>query len=635
MEMTELGLSQPLLKAISEMGFLQPTPIQEEAIPFLLENQGDLIALAATGTGKTAAFGLPLLQKLDTSVDSVQALVLCPTRELCRQITAELENFSRFLPAVSVVAIYGGASIGKQIQQLRHKVEVVIATPGRIKDLQERKAVDLSSIKMLVLDEADEMLNMGFEEDLTAILSQTPEEKQTALFSATLSPRIAKIANHYLHSPKEISVGVKNQARSSVEHYHYLVYHTQRYQALRRILDFNFDFYGIVFCKTRQTTADVASWLVRDGYKAEALHGEVAQIQRDTVMRRFRSGEIKILIATDVAARGIDVGNLTHVVHYELPEDSEAYIHRSGRTGRVDKTGISLAIVSPSERRKLSFLERLVKRKIELKELPSVTEIIERRLALLREELISFLQAESEEKECSEGELVEEGHFSKTKQGKERLKKSMVSQQKKAMRLEALMPPYRGIFTDFSKEQLIDFLLNSKLDHFLRYYESCDPIKRVASIAAGRSTDRERKYAEPKEKKAGSEFFKERRGAASSRKISAKRIDGGGKYQRFFVSLGKKDEIQPKDLIGFINQSTGDRTIPIGQIEMKSSFSFVEIESAYSDLVLKKSNGYLFKKRVIAVEKAEKRESSYSKEEKKGFKKGKKGSNGGTKKRSF
>lgn len=627
MEMTELGLSQPLLKAISEMGFLQPTPIQEEAIPFLLENQGDLIALAATGTGKTAAFGLPLLQKLDTSVDSVQALVLCPTRELCRQITTELENFSRFLPAISVVAVYGGASIGKQIQQLRHKVEVVIATPGRIKDLQERKAVDLSSIKMLVLDEADEMLNMGFEEDLTAILSQTPVEKQTALFSATLSPRIAKIANHYLRSPKEISVGVKNQARSSVEHYHYLVYHTQRYQALRRILDFNFDFYGIVFCKTRQTTADVAAWLVRDGYKAEALHGEVAQIQRDTVMRRFRSGEIKILIATDVAARGIDVGNLTHVVHYELPEDSEAYIHRSGRTGRVDKTGISLAIVSPSERRKLSFLERLVKRKIELKELPSVTEIIERRLALLREELLAFLQVGSEEKECSEVEPLEEGDSSKTKQGKERLKK--------AMRLETLIPLYRGIFTDFSKEQLIDFLLNAKLDHFLRYYESCDPIKQVASIAAGRSTDRERKYAEPKEKKAGGEFFKERRGAASSRRISAKRTDGGGKYQRFFISLGKKDEIQPKDLIGFINQSTGDRTIPIGQIEMKSSFSFVEIESSYCDLVLKKSNGYLFKKRVVAVEKAEKREPSYSKEEKKGFKKGKKGSNGSKKKQSF
>ncbi len=576
MNINELGLSEALLEAVEEMGYVQPTPIQEQAIPFLLGGDRDLIGLAATGTGKTAAFGLPLLQKLDTNKKGIQALILCPTRELCKQIANELENFSKYLRRVEIVSVYGGAPIGKQIQAIRKGAQVIAATPGRIRDLQKRGVADLSKIDLLVLDEADEMLNMGFEEELREILAETPREKQTALFSATLSPRIASIASGYLINPHEISVGQRNQASSTVEHSYYCVHHSDRYTALRMILDYNANFYGIVFCRTRQNTADIADKLVKDGYGAEALHGDVPQNQREVIMGRFKAGVTKILIATDVAARGIDVDNLTHVIHHELPDDSEVYIHRSGRTGRAGKEGISIAVITPNDRRRMPLLERLVKKKIEARELPSFNEIVQKRLSLL---------AESAAKEGDIGAITSEQ-----------------------------METYAPVFEALDRETLIRALIANSVMPLVAHYQNLQPLKSTVQ-------------REPKKGKMGKgvEFNRDRgahgrqmgpkghRGAAPGRAHgkpaghsggdrSRRSYANDGQYTRFFCSLGRKDGIQPKDIIGFVNQSTGDRNIPIGQIEVKPAFSFFEVDSDFKAVILKKSDGAKFKKHIVKVE---------------------------------
>lgn len=373
----QLGLDEPILKAISDIGFETPSEIQQKAIPTLLANGADMVALAQTGTGKTAAFGFPLLQLIDTDSRVTQGLILSPTRELCLQIASELRNYAKYLPKVNVVAVYGGASIEEQARSLKKGAQIIVATPGRMQDMIRRNFVDISHINYCVLDEADEMLNMGFYEDITAILSHTPQEKSTWLFSATMPNEVAKIARKFMRKPIEITVGTRNQATNTVQHEYYIVSGRHRYQALKRLADANPDIFSVVFCRTKRDTQAVAEKLIEDGYNAAALHGDLSQNQRDLVMKSFRARQIQMLVATDVAARGIDVDDITHVIHYQLPDEIETYNHRSGRTGRAGKSGISMVILPKSEVKKIKTIEKMIGQPFEQKQLPSGMEICE------------------------------------------------------------------------------------------------------------------------------------------------------------------------------------------------------------------------------------------------------------------
>ena len=373
----QLGLDEPILKAISDMGFEIPSEIQQKAIPTLLANGADMVALAQTGTGKTAAFGFPLLQLIDTDSRVTQGLILSPTRELCLQIASELRNYAKYRPKVNVVAVYGGASIEEQARSLKKGAQIIVATPGRMQDMIRRNFVDISHINYCVLDEADEMLNMGFYEDITAILSHTPQEKSTWLFSATMPNEVAKIARKFMRKPIEITVGTRNQATNTVQHEYYIVSGRHRYQALKRLADANPDIFSVVFCRTKRDTQAVAEKLIEDGYNAAALHGDLSQNQRDLVMKSFRARQIQMLVATDVAARGIDVDDITHVIHYQLPDEIETYNHRSGRTGRAGKSGISMVILPKSEVKKIKTIEKMIGQPFEQKQLPSGMEICE------------------------------------------------------------------------------------------------------------------------------------------------------------------------------------------------------------------------------------------------------------------
>jgi len=373
----QLGLNESLLKAILDLGFENPSEVQEKAIPLLLEKDTDMVALAQTGTGKTAAFGFPLIQKIDADNRNTQALVLSPTRELCLQITNELKNYSKYEKGINVVAVYGGASITEQAREIKRGAQIIVATPGRMQDMINRGLVNIKNIDYCVLDEADEMLNMGFYEDIVSILSDTPEEKSTWLFSATMPAEVARIAKQFMAEPLEITVGTKNSGSATVSHEFYLVNARDRYEALKRLADANPDIFSVVFCRTKRDTQAVAEKLIEDGYSAAALHGDLSQAQRDGVMKSFRGRQIQMLVATDVAARGIDVDNVTHVVNYQLPDEVETYNHRSGRTGRAGKLGTSIVIVTKSELRKISAIERIIKQKFEEKTIPSGIEICE------------------------------------------------------------------------------------------------------------------------------------------------------------------------------------------------------------------------------------------------------------------
>lgn len=380
---TELGLNEDLLAAITDLGFKTPSEVQQQAIPILLNEESDLVALAQTGTGKTAAFGFPMLQKIDIDSRTTQGLILSPTRELCLQITNELKQYGKYCSGLNVVAIYGGASISEQAKQVKRGAQVIVATPGRMKDMISRKMVDISKIEYSVLDEADEMLNMGFYEDITSILSHTPQDKSTWLFSATMPKEVARIAKDFMYDPIEITVGNKNESTAQVSHEYYLVNARDRYLALKRLADANPDIFSVIFCRTKRDTQKVAENLIEDGYSAGALHGDLSQNQRDLVMKAFRNKQIQMLVATDVAARGIDVDDITHVINYQLPDEIETYTHRSGRTGRAGKTGVSMVIVSKSEVRKIKSIERIIKKKFEKKDIPSGLEICEVQLMSL------------------------------------------------------------------------------------------------------------------------------------------------------------------------------------------------------------------------------------------------------------
>ena len=376
----ELGIAPEIVRAIEELGFEQPMPVQEQVIPLLLKEATDIVALAKTGTGKTAAFGLPIIQQIDTKNQNTQALILCPTRELCLQITDDLNDYSKYVDGIRILPVYGGSSIETQINALRKGVHIIVATPGRLIDLLNRRAAKLSNVSKVVLDEADEMLNMGFTEDLNTILSKVPEERNTLLFSATMPQQIANIAKTYMRNPKEVTIGYKNEGAENIKHVCYTVHAKDKYNALKRIADSNPNIYGIVFCRTRKETQEIADKLMHDGYSADALHGDLSQAQRDFVMQRFRIRQVRLLVATDVAARGIDVNDLTHVINYNLPDDIEIYTHRSGRTGRAGKAGISIAIIHIKERHILRQIEKIINKKFVMANVPTGHDICEKQL---------------------------------------------------------------------------------------------------------------------------------------------------------------------------------------------------------------------------------------------------------------
>lgn len=380
MTFKDFGLSGELQQAVAELGFEAPMPVQEEVIPFLLGEGGDLISLAQTGTGKTAAFGLPILQKTDSTSPLTQALILSPTRELCMQIAGDLRDYSKYLPGMRILPVYGGASIRNQIDDLRKGVQIIVATPGRLLDLIERGVIDLSSVTTLVMDEADEMLDMGFLDDIDAILSKVPEGHRTLLFSATMPEEIEKLSLKYMHDPREIVIGGKNEGTSSVRHICYTVRASEKYRTLKRIVDYYPHIYGIIFCRTKAETQEVSDKLIHDGYNVDALHGDLSQAQRDNVMRRFRLHNIQLLVATDVAARGIDVDDLTHVINYTLPDENEVYTHRSGRTGRAGKTGISISIINLKEKGRIRNIEKTLKQNFEVGRIPTGKEICSKQI---------------------------------------------------------------------------------------------------------------------------------------------------------------------------------------------------------------------------------------------------------------
>ena len=413
----ELGLNEALLKAIEDMGFEHPSEVQEKAIPILLEKDTDIVSLAQTGTGKTAAFGFPMLQKIDPKSKTTQGLILSPTRELCLQITQEIKNYSKHIKGVNVVAIYGGASITDQARAVKKGAQILVATPGRMQDMIRRRLVNVSKIEYCVLDEADEMLNMGFFEDITEIISHTPDEKNTWLFSATMPKEVSVIAKKFMHNPEEITVGTRNAGTKNVSHEYYKVSGRDRYPALRRLADAHPDIFSVVFCRTKRDTQSVAEKLIEDGYNAGALHGDLSQNQRDLVMKSFRNKQIQMLVATDVAARGIDVDNITHVIHYQLPDEIETYTHRSGRTGRAGNQGISMIIVTQSESRKIRAIEKKIQLNIEMKKIPTGMEICETQLYSLaqkiknttvNEDIFNYLpKVEAELEDLSKEELIQ------------------------------------------------------------------------------------------------------------------------------------------------------------------------------------------------------------------------------------
>lgn len=429
---SELGLKQELLEGVERLGFTEPTKVQELAIPTILESAQDLVALAQTGTGKTGAFGLPLLHKIDPDNKNVQAIVLSPTRELAIQIAKDLKAFAKKLKGVKTVAIYGGSEIRTQIKALENGCQVVVGTPGHMLDLIRRRKLRVENIQTLVLDEADEMLNMGFQEDLDAILADTPSEKQTLLFSATMPKQMSSMAKKYMHEPAEIEVGERNSGSKDVEHEYFVVKANNRFETLKRLVDIHPSMYGIIFCRTRNETMDISKWLRRDGYEVDALNGDLSQNQRDQVMNRFRKSELKILVATDVATRGLDVNNLSHIVNYNLPDDLEVYIHRSGRTGRAGNKGICMSIVSPREQSRIRRLEKMAFQPFIKSEVPTGEEICSKRLL----------------------------------HGLERVKKEAVNPE----RIQPFLPSALEALKDLTKEQVIERFLSLEFHNMLEYY---------------------------------------------------------------------------------------------------------------------------------------------------------------------
>jgi len=550
-----LGLEPRLVQATDALGFKEPTPIQEQAIPVLLSGTKDLVGLAQTGTGKTAAFGLPLLQLVDAEKKFPQALVVCPTRELCMQIVNEVELFKKFMPGMHVLAVYGGTSIGLQIRDLRRGVQIVVATPGRLIDLIERKAVNLEQISYVVLDEADEMLNMGFQDDIEFILQNTPKRDATWLFSATMPPEIRRVSKKYMQSPMEITVGKVNTANKNIDHQYYVTSAHSRYETLKRIIDFNPGIYGIIFTRTKIDAQTIAEKLTREGYDIDALHGDLTQQQRDKVMGEFREKTLQLLIATDVAARGIDVKEITHVINYELPDDVEVYTHRSGRTGRAGSTGIALSIVHSREIGKLRQIERIVQVPFHKMEIPSGKDVCRKQFFSVMDKLLQT--------DISHGDY------------------------------ETYVPMLAEKFADVSKEEVLKRVAAMEFDRFLKYYENAEDLNvRERGRDAGR--DRESRGGERREYGRG-----ETRGR--SREYSNGGGGGGGDYAKLFVNLGTKDGFYKASFLQFILDMSDLRKEVLGRIDMKEMNSWIEIDKRSAAQMIRAIDGKNYKGRRIRM----------------------------------
>ncbi len=548
-----MGLSAEIQSAIEVLGFERPTPIQEKTIPFLLENKQDMVALAQTGTGKTAAFGLPIIQQINPEQKSIQALILSPTRELAIQIGNDLDNYSKNLGKIKIAVVYGGSDIKKQIHDLDKGVQIVVGTPGRTLDLIKRKKLRVNEIRWVVLDEADEMLSMGFKDDLDSILENSPEGKQTTLFSATMPKEIVAISQKYMKDIFEISVGKRNTGAENVEHHYYLVHAKDRYIALKRVADINPNIYGIIFCRTRAETKDVADRLMQDGYNADALHGDLSQAQRDHVMSKFRSKHLQMLVATDVAARGLDVNDLTHVINYNLPDDSEVYVHRSGRTGRAGKKGISVTLIHMREKSRLRQLEKMVNKSFIKKLVPSGREICEKQLFSLIDRV--------EKIEVNEAQISE------------------------------FMPVIYKKLAWLEREELIKHFVSVEFNRFLEYYEN----------AADINVD-ETHHVESDERGGRRSRGERRRKDRDQGEKSNREGRGRYEYSRFFFNMGKKNGISKRTIIDLINQNLQSRNVEIGSIEVLKGFSFFEVDKRYENEVLKSFKNAKYKGQRIGID---------------------------------
>ncbi|HIU39391.1 MAG TPA: DEAD/DEAH box helicase [Candidatus Limisoma intestinavium] len=519
MTFEELGVREDLLRAIHEMGFEHPMPVQEKVIPHLLHEDGDVVALAQTGTGKTAAFGLPVIQRIDTKVRQPQALIISPTRELCLQIGGDLADFSKYIPDLKVLPVYGGSSIESQIRTLRKGVQIIVATPGRLLDLIKRKTVNLSGVHTVILDEADEMLNMGFLDDINAILDNVPEERKMLLFSATMPDEIAKIAKNYMHEPQEFVIGTRNEGAQNVKHVYYMVNAKDKYVALKRIADYNPNIYGIIFCRTRRETQEIADSLIADGYNADSLHGDLSQAQRDMVMKKFRERTLQLLVATDVAARGLDVDSLTHVINYGLPDDPATYTHRSGRTGRAGKTGISVAIIHSREKSKLKIIEKKIGKTFEKGMVPTPQRIVEKQLYNLAD----------------------------------RIEKVKVNEEEIAKYLPGIVRKLEWL----SGTDLLKRIVSLEFNRLLDYYKDAQEVI---------DYEDHKSRHEEKAKNAG-----EKR----QRKDKDNRTAEKG-YERIYVNAGKNDGFFPTRLIETLNQNTSAR-IDVGRIDLLPGYALFDV----------------------------------------------------------
>ena len=537
----ELGVSEQICRAIEELGFEQPMPVQEEVIPYLLGNGNDVIALAQTGTGKTAAYGIPVLQKTDPQSKQTQALILSPTRELCLQIADDLADFSKYIQGLHVVPVYGGASIEMQIRQLRKGAQIIVATPGRLIDLMKRGVAQLDAVNNVVLDEADEMLNMGFTESINAIFEGVPAERNTLLFSATMSREIEKIAKSYLHDYKEIVVGSRNEGAEKVNHIYYMVNAKDKYLALKRLVDFYPRIFAIIFCRTKVETQEIADKLIRDGYNAEALHGDLSQQQRDLTMQKFRNHNVQFLVATDVAARGLDVDDLTHVINYGLPDDIESYTHRSGRTGRAGKKGTSISIIHTRERSKVKAIEKIIQKEFVDGTLPSAKEICSKQLYKVMDEIL----------------------------------KVDVNEEDIAPFLEEINRHFEYI----DKEDLIKKIVSMTFGRFLDYYANAPEIEKPSGKRSERNAGRSERGGRTE------------RGTRGQRKAEAG-------YCRLFINLGKDDGFYPGEVMQFINRHVHGRQ-EVGHIDLLGKFSYIEVPETDAQKVIRAIDGTQYKGRDV------------------------------------
>ena len=537
----ELGVSEEIRRAIEELGFEKPMPVQEEVIPYLLGNRNDVIALAQTGTGKTAAFGIPVLQRIDTSSNATQALVLSPTRELCLQIADDLSDFSKYMKGIHVVAVYGGASIEHQIRQLRHGAQIIVATPGRLIDLMNRGVAQLDEVRNVVLDEADEMLNMGFSESINAIFEGVPEDRNTLLFSATMSREVERIARNYLHDHKEIVVGSRNEGAENVNHIYYMVNAKDKYLALKRIVDHNPRIFAIIFCRTKKDTQEIADKLIHDGYNAESLHGDLSQQQRDLTMQKFRNHLTQLLVATDVAARGLDVDDLTHVINFGLPDDIESYTHRSGRTGRAGKKGTSIAIIHTRERHKMREIERVIGKEFVAGTIPTPQEICTKQLYKVMDEIV----------------------------------KTDVNDEQIAPFMEEI----NRHFEYFDKEDIIKKMVSREFGRFLAYYADAPEIEQPSEKGKGESRRRDDKKGNGKERQRG-----------------PRQAEQG--YRRLFVNLGKAHGFYPGEVMQLLNKYVEGRQ-QVGHIDLMPQFSYIEVPEGDANRVMQALNGVRYKGREV------------------------------------